>query len=174
MKKVNKILIAETISRTFSTYNNGNGRPSGFYAVLARVSDVPLIKIVEQGNATNNSVYCFKGGHGFGDGNVAEPREYTQSMSLLQSRSSFVSQYPGYESAIPSTVANYNSAVSLLAIFADTSSATSINAMIAKVKDSSDNFTYSDFDGYSGITTSRYSRSSATSCTLVFYKSKWR
>ena len=174
MKKVNKILIAialimvtflvsnsvfaATISRTFSTYNNGNGRPSGFYAVLARSSDVPLIKIVEQGNATNNSVYCFKGGNGFGDGNVAEPREYTQSMSLLQSRSSFVSQYPGYESAIPSTVANYNSAVSLLAIFADTSSATSINAMIAKVKDSSDNFTYSDFDGYSGITTSGYQK----------------
>ena len=133
MKKVNKILIAialmivtflvsnsvlaATISRTFTTYNNGNGRKSGFYAVLAGTDSLaPLIKIVETANTNNNSVYCFKGGTGFSGGNTATATTYTQSMSLLQSRSSFVSQYPGYESAIPSTVANYNSAVALLSV----------------------------------------------------------
>ena len=70
MKKINKILIAialiivtflvsnsvlaETISRTFSTYNSGNGRPSGFYGVLAGTDNVaPLIKIVEPANTIN-------------------------------------------------------------------------------------------------------------------------
>ena len=175
MKKVNKLLIAialiivtflvsnsvlaETVSRTFSTYQNGNGRPSGFYSVIAEGGNLPpIIKIVDQDNASNNSVYCFKGGKGFGYGNTATPTTYTQSMSLLQSRASFVSQYPAYESAIPATTANYNSAVALLSIFADTGSTDSINAMIAKVKDPQDNFDFSAFNDYSSISRTGYQK----------------
>ncbi len=175
MKKVNKILIAialiivtflvsnsvlaDTISRTFTTYQNGNGRPSGFYAIMAGTDNVaPLIKIVEPANTSTNSVYCFKGGPGFGSGNTATPTVYTQSMSLLQSRSSFVSAYPAYVSAIPATEANYNSAVSLLAIFADTTDTNSINTMISKVKDPQDNFDFSAFNDYASIGRTGYQK----------------
>jgi hypothetical protein len=64
MKKVKKILIAialmivtflvsnsvlaVAISRTFTTYRNGNGRPTGFYGILSGTSNIsPIIKIVE-------------------------------------------------------------------------------------------------------------------------------
>ena len=167
MKKISKILIAialiivtflvsnnvlaATVSRHFSTYDNYNGRQSGYYGIAGGTGNtVPIIKIVDQDNTNNNSVYCFKGGVGFGgiSGQTqASPQVYTQEMNLLQSRSSFAQQYPNYVSAVPSTEANYNSAVSLLSVFADTNDTSSISRMLSTVT-GSNGVRYSDFDAY--------------------------
>ncbi len=178
MKKVNKILIAialvivtflvsnnvlaATINRTFSTLN-GNGRASGYYVVMSGTDSLaPLIKIVETNNLNNNSVYCFKGGVGFGsNGNTTNSSSvtYTQSMNLLQSRDSFVAQYPNYQGVIPADSSNYNSAVALLAVFADTNDTNSIARMLSTVTGTgNDGLTYDDFSGYSSIARDRYQK----------------
>ncbi len=178
MKKISKILIAialiivtflasnsvhaATISRYFTTFNRNNSRASGYYGIAAGTSGstIPIIKIQEKAgpnatdsNIANDTVYCFKGGVGFGGGvgqNTADIVNYTQEMNLLQSRSSFAQQYPSYVSAVPSTDANYNSAVSLLAAFADTNSEDSINTMLRKVTGNY-GVTYDELNGYSSI-----------------------
>ena len=179
MKKISKILIAialiivtflasnsvhaATISRYFTTFNRNNSRASGYYGIAAGTggSTIPIIKIQEKAgpnatdsNIANDSVYCFKGGVGFGGNNgqnTADIVHYTQEMNLLQSRSSFAQQYPSYVSAVPSTDANYNSAVSLLAVFADTNSEDSISTMLRKVTGNDGNVQYKEFNGYSSI-----------------------
>ncbi len=172
MKKVSKILIAiavmvitflvsnsilaATISRTFSTYNNGNGRPSGYYAIVANGGTERIIKIVEDlggyyGNL--NPIYCFKAGAGFGSQNTAVATTYVNSMDLLQGRD----QIPAaYISAVPPTTATYNSAVALLDVFAEkesyigsTNYEEAVNTMLAKVTDG--RVKYSDFNDYALI-----------------------
>ena len=178
MKKVNKILIAialmivtflvsnsvlaATISRTFTTYNNGNGRPTGFYGILSGTSNIaPIIKIVEVGGSVSstsptNSIYCFRAGTGFGSGTTATATTYTNSMSLLQARNSIPSEY---RSAVPGTdtdASNYNSAVALLQIFADVDDTTSINNMLSTI--TNNKVQYSHFNDYASINQTGYQK----------------
>jgi len=142
-------------SRWFSTYNNGNGRPSGYYYVNTEDNyDMPIIKIQEvnsNGVVTDDfsskikSVYCFKAGAGFGSGSTATKTNYTQEFNLLDGRTNLISNNAGYKSVFLSSDADYNSAIYLLEIFADVDDESSIETMLAKY-----NMSYADFDVYTG------------------------
>jgi hypothetical protein len=159
---VSNSVLAAAISRTFTTYRNGNGRPTGFYGILSGTSNIsPIIKIVEvdgsvSSTSPTNSIYCFRAGAGFGSQPRAVETTYTNSMSLLQARNSLPSEY---RTAVPGTdtdASNYNSAVALLQIFADVDDTTSINNMLSTI--TNNKVQYSHFNDYASINQTGYQK----------------